>query len=388
MRKPIILIMACFVLFGFQACQQNKEQKQAATVDTIQVTLDSADFSGNINGAEVKLITLKNATGATAYLSNFGARLVGLLVPDQHGTLVDVVLGFDKASLYHNPEEPYYGTIVGPFGNRIANGKFKLDDEEYQLPTNNGKNTLHGGMEGVHFANWDIKEANGKVATFAYTLPDGKEGFPGPIHMEVTYSLSDNNELTISYKATTDKKTVVNLTNHAYFNLNGEGSGSILDHTLKLYADKITPVDSTLIPTGALQDVEGTPFDFRTSKTIGADIQADDMQLKYGKGYDHNFVLDGTKVDGLNHAATVIGDKTGIKMEILTEEPGIQFYSGNFMADRVTLKKGVKDSFRTGFCLEPQHFPDSPNQPNFPTTTLNPGETYTSKSIYKFTTNQ
>ncbi len=390
MKRSILRLMLACGLFSVVACQQNSKQESNQTTDSSSntvTTLDSSTFTSDIDGKEAKLYMLKNASGAKAYFTNFGARVVSLQVPDKNGTLTDVVLGFNKASDYNNPKEPYFGPIVGPFGNRIAKGKFTLDGETFTLPTNNGANTLHGGLKGVHFANWEVTSANDKAITFAYTLPDKQEGFPGPIHIEVTYSLSDNNELAIDYKATADKKTVVNFTNHAYFNLNGEGSGTITDHSLKLYADKFTPVDSTLIPTGELKDVKGTPFDFTNSKTIGKDIQLEDEQLKFGKGYDHNWVLNGTKVDGLNHAATLTGDKSGIVMDVYTEEPGIQFYSGNFMADNVTLKSGVKDSFRTGLCLETQHFPDSPNQPNFPSTTLNPGDTYTSKSIYKFTTN-
>lgn len=389
MNKSIAQLMLASGILGFVSCgQQTKQDNKDTSDSTISsvVTLDSSAFSENIDGKAANLYTLKNESGATAYLSNFGARLVGLLVPDKDGTLTDVVLGFNKASDFNNPKEPFFGTTVGPFGNRIAKGKFTLDGETFTLPTNNGPNTLHGGLKGVHFANWEVKSANDKAITFAYTLPDNNEGFPGPIHMEVTYSLSDSNELGIAYKATSDKKTVINLTNHSYFNLNGEGSGTITDHELKLYADKITPVDSTLIPTGELSEVKGTPFDFTTAKTIGKDINQDDEQLKFGGGYDHNFVLNDTKIDGLNHAATLSGDKSGIVMDIYTQEPGIQFYSGNFMAESVTLKNGAKDSYRTGLCLEPQHFPDSPNQPKFPSTTLNPGDTYSTKSIYKFTT--
>ncbi|HIY75491.1 MAG TPA: galactose mutarotase [Candidatus Sphingobacterium stercorigallinarum] len=386
MKRKIINLVLAAVLLSTAACNPSAESRQSADNDTVGALLDSVSFTETIAGKETPLYTLKNSSGATAYLTNFGARLVGLWVPDKNGTLTDVVLGFDRASLYHNEDEPYFGPVVGPFGNRIAKGQFTLDGEQFTLPTNNGPNTLHGGTKGVHFVHWDVKSANDKVITFAYTLPDGQDGFPGPIHMEVTYSLSDNNELTLAYQATSDRKTVINLTSHAYFNLNGEGSGSILDHQLRLYADQYTPVDETLIPFGELADVKGTPFDFTSTKTIGADIDQESEQLTYGSGYDHNFVLNGTQVNGLNHAATVSGDQSGIVMDIYTEEPGIQFYSGNFMADRVTLKSGAKDSYRTGFCLEPQHFPDSPNQPNFPTTTLNPGDTYATKSVYKFTT--
>ncbi len=378
------LLLGC-VLLAMLSCQQGTKQDKSEPSSNASIDLlDSTQFNEEIEGKLAKLYVLKNAKGATAYLTNFGARLVGLLVPNKDGALTDVVLGFNKASLYNNPEEPYFGPIVGPFGNRIAKGKFSIDGETFTTPTNNGPNTLHGGFKGVHFANWNAKQLDEKSVVFSYTLPDKNEGFPGNIQMEVSYSLSDNNELTIAYKASSDKKTVINLTNHAYFNLNGEGSGTITDHQLTLFANEITPVDSTLIPTGELKAVKGTAFDFTTAKKIGKDIEQQDDQLRYGKGYDHNFVLNGTKENGLNHAARVLADKSGILMDIYTEEPGIQFYSGNFMAEKVTLKYGNKDSFRTGFCLEPQHFPDAPNQPNFPSTILKPGETYSTKSIYKF----
>lgn len=383
-KKLINLILGC-ALLALLSCQQGTKQDKTSPSPTASKELvDSAQFNEDIDGKAARLFILKNAKGATAYLTNFGARLVGLVVPNKDGAMTDVVLGFSKASLYNNPEEPYFGPIVGPFGNRIANGKFSIDGEQYTTPTNNGKNTLHGGFKGLHFANWEAKQTDGKSVVFSHTLSDSYEGFPGNIKIEVTYSLSDNDELTIAYHATTDKKTVINLTNHAYFNLNGEGSGSILNHQLTLFADQMTPVDSTLIPTGAISSVKGTPFDFTSAKSIGKDIEVANEQLTFGKGYDHNFVLNGTKVDGLNHAARVVGDQSGIVMDIYTEEPGIQFYSGNFMAEKVTLKNGNKDSFRTGFCLEPQHFPDSPNQPSFPSTILNPGDSYSTKSVYKF----
>src|SRR5690606_10750559 len=236
--------------------------------------------------------------------------------------------------------EPYFGTIVGPFGNRIAKGTFSLGENTYKLPQNNGVNTLHGGFEGVHFAIWEATTITPRAITFAYTLPDEKEGFPGNIAMEVTYSILPDNKLQIDYKAHTDKETIINLTNHAYFNLNGEGSGTILNHELQLFADHYTPVDSTLIPTGELASVQGSPFDFTATKTIGQDIEAENTQLQYGKGYDHNFVLNGTRLNDLNHAARIKGEQSGIIMDIFTQEPGIQFYSGNFMADKVTLKNG------------------------------------------------
>lgn len=381
MKRSLLLTGMLATALSWTACQQSTKnnQTETAVVDTTGNT-----FDGDIDGKAVKLYTIENSKGAKATLTNFGARLVSLWVPDKNGTLTDVVLGFSKAVDYHNPEEPYYGTIVGPFGNRIAKGKFSIDGEQYSLPTNNGANTLHGGLKGVHFAAWEGKQEGKNKIVFSYTLPDKQEGFPGNIAMQVTYTLTDENALEIDYAATTDKKTVINLTNHAYFNLNGEGSGTILDHSLQIYADQYTPVDSTLIPTGDLANVKGTPFDFTSAKTIGRDIEQKDTQLAYGDGYDHNFVLRGDKVAGLNHAATLIGDKSGIKLDIYTEEPGLQFYSGNFMAEKVTLKNGKKDAFRTGLCLETQHFPDAPNQPKFPSTMLEPGQTYSTKSIYKF----
>lgn len=378
--KYIVVVSILFVVVG---CQQ-KNATKAKDEPAMTMHMDSNAFAGKINDQEVHLFELKNKQGVQAYLTNFGARIVGLWVPDKQGNLRDVVLGFAKASDYHNPAEPYFGTIVGPFGNRIAKGTFQLDGHAYQLAVNNGVNTLHGGFNGVHFANWTVKAKNDSSITFAYTLPDRSEGFPGNIAMQVTYALNEQNELTIAYQAQSDKKTVINLTNHAYFNLNGEGSGSILNHQIKLYADEFTPVDSTLIPTGKLEKVIGTPFDFTVKKAIGRDMNAHDRQLSYGKGYDHNFVLNKQKEGDWYKAAQVVGDQSGIVMDILTEEPGIQFYSGNFMNEKVQLKNGKKDSFRTAFCLEPQHFPDSPNQPNFPSTVLLPGQIYKTKSLYRF----
>src|SRR5690606_23964261 len=288
-KKLINLILGCASL-ALLSCQQGTKQDKISPSPTGSKELvDSTQFNAAIDGKAARLFILKNAKGATAYLTNFGARLVGLVVPNKDGAMTDVVLGFSKASLYNNPEEPYFGPIVGPFGNRIANGKFSIDGEQYTTPTNNGKNTLHGGFKGLHFANWEAKQIDEKSVVFSHTLPDRYEGFPGNIKIEVTYSLSDNDELTIAYHATTDKKTVINLTNHAYFNLNGEGSGSILNHQLTLFADQMTPVDSTLIPTGAISSVKGTPFDFTSAKSIGKDIEVANEQLTFGKGFDHNF---------------------------------------------------------------------------------------------------
>ena len=372
---------------AFVSCQSstNSSSSQDSTSHTGVDT--SHSFAAEIDGKKIDLYTIKSQSGLSASFTNYGARLVSLNVPDKNGATVDVSLGFNTATEYNNPAEAYYGAIVGPFGNRIANGKFKLSGTEYTLPQNNNGHTLHGGLKGTHFQAWEGQQLNDSTIQFAYTLPDGNEGFPGNLDIKVTYGLR-NTGLEIDYIATTDKETVVNLTNHAYFNLNGEGSGTILDHQLQILADKYTPVDGGLIPTGELAPVKGTPFDFTQPKTIGQDIGVENEQLTFGKGYDHNWVLTGTKVDGLNHAATLTGDQSGIVMDIYTAEPGIQFYSGNFMAGKVTLKNGKKDDFRTGLCLETQHFPDSPNQPNFPSTVLKPGDTYKTKTIYSFSVNK
>lgn len=375
------------IIISSASCQNPSHTQQQKTKETTFVALDSASFASTIEDKTAQLYTISNKQGAKAYLTNFGARLVGLIVPDKNDELIDVVLGFDKAQDYHNPEEPFFGTIVGPFGNRIAKGTFAINGKTYKTAINNGPNTLHGGFKGVHFAMWDAKQ-EGQQVVFTYTLPDLQEGFPGNTHMQVTYSLDENNTLTISYQANTDKETVINLTNHAYFNLNGEGSGTILNHQLQIFAQHYTPVDSTLIPTGEIASVKNTAFDFTRVKTIGQNIEENNQQLGFGNGYDHNFVLDGTKAEeaSLNYAAKLQGDISGIVMDIYTEEPGIQFYSGNFMSDKVVLKNGATDSFRTALCLEPQHFPDSPNQLSFPSVRLKPGETYKTKSVYKFST--
>lgn len=332
---------------------------------------------------EMGLYTLKKGS-IKAQFTNYGARLVALWVPDKNGNATDVVLGYGSVKEYVESNDPYFGAIVGRFGNRIAKGQFELNGKRYQLPTNNGPNTLHGGKKGFQNVVWNVVQPDSAKLIFTYFSKDGEEGFPGNLTAKVTYSITSAGGLKLEYEATTDQPTVVNLTNHAFFNLNGEGSGKILDHKLTIFANKYTPVDSTLIPTGALATVRGTPFDFTQGQTIGAKIRMANEQLKNGKGYDHNFVLTGAKKKGIRHAAIVVGDKSGIKMNVYTEEPGLQFYSGNFMKGRNTMKNGSKDTFRSAFAMETQHFPDSPNQPSFPTTVLNPGEKYHTVSLYKF----
>jgi aldose 1-epimerase len=286
---------------------------------------------------------------------------------------------------YVKSTERYYGATIGRYGNRIAKGQFTLDGKQYTLAKNNGANHLHGGTKGFQDVVWDARQLNDSTLELSYVSKDMEEGYPGNLNVKVIMGLTAANEVSFDYEATTDKKTVVNLTNHAFFNLNGEGSGTITDHILQVNAGRYTPVDSTLIPTGKLEPVEGTPFDFRKPTAIGARIDADNQQIKNGGGYDHNFVLSGT---GMKHAATVTGNSSGIVMHVYTEEPGLQFYSGNFMKSENTFKGGKKDAYRTSFCLETQHFPDSPNQPSFPSTVLEPGKTYKTRSVYKFEVNR
>jgi aldose 1-epimerase len=367
----------------FASC--NSETKSIPFADSLQTVKLSADsFKSTIDGKETGLYILKNAKHAEAAFTNYGGRLVSLLIPDKAGKLTDVVVGFNRVKAYEESTEPYFGATIGRYGNRIAGGKFSLNGQSYTLPVNNGQNTLHGGKKGYQYVVWDAKQPNAHTLELQYLSKDMEEGFPGNLAVKVTYTLTDDNELKMDYVATTDKPTVVNLTNHAFFNLNGEGSGEILGHQLQIYADGYTPVDSTLIPTGKIEKLAGTPFDFSKPTTIGARIDAKNEQLKYGKGYDHNYVLNKTKAMGMFHAATVKGDKSGIVMDIYTTEPGLQFYSGNVMQSKNTFKGGAKDDFRTAMALETQHFPDSPNQPAFPATVLNPGQTYKTSSVYKF----
>ena len=335
------------------------------------------------DGAAVEIFTLRNAAGVEVRAISYGGIITFLRVPDRSGTFDDIVLGFDRLDGYLK-DPPFFGAIIGRYGNRIAKGQFTLDGATYELATNNGPNHLHGGNKGFDKVLWTAAPVEGKNAvTFTRTSPDGEEGYPGNLQVQVTYTLTDQNELIVDYRATTDKATVVNLTQHSYFNLAGQASGDILGHELMLNADRYTPVDGTLIPTGELAPVEGTPFDFRTPTAIGARIGDADPQLKNGQGYDHNWVLNRSG-DGLQLAARVVEPKTGRTLEVRTSEPGIQFYSGNFLDGTLTGKQGATYNHRTGFCLETQHFPDSPNHPNFPSTTLRPGEEYRTTTVFTF----
>jgi len=360
----------------------SKENTEIKT-DSVQTVLQTKDFDTIIDGKKVNLYWIENK-GIKAAFTNYGGRLVGLWVADKNGKQTDVVVGMNSAKGFKNSTEPYFGATIGRVGNRIGKGKFTLEGKQYQVPLNNGKNALHGGVKGFQDVVWNAEKTDGKTLVFTYVSPDEEQGFPGNLIVKVTYTITDDNAVKMEYEATTDKTTVVNLTNHAFFNLNGEGSGSILNHELQIYANQFTPVDEGLIPTGELKAVKNTPFDFMSKHTIGERIETKDEQLKFGKGYDHNYVLNSIKKDGFVHAATIKGDASGITLDIYTEEPGIQFYSGNFMQSKNTFKSGAKDDFRTAFALETQHFPDAPNQPKFAPITLKAGEKYHTVSLYKF----
>jgi aldose 1-epimerase len=332
-------------------------------------------------GQPVELYTLTNAKGSEARIMTYGGVVVSLKVPDRSGALGDVVAGFDNLEGYLTPP-PYFGALIGRYGNRIGGGQFSLDGMVYHLAKNDGANHLHGGVRGFDKRLWSAKQLSPQSLELSYLSKDGEEGYPGNLSANVTYTLTDAQELRIDYLATTDKETVVNLTNHSYFNLAGEGD--ILAHQVMIHADRYTPVDKGLIPTGELKSVAGTPFDFQMAKAIGERIEQKDEQLMFGHGYDHNWVLNRTG-SGLETAAKVTDPKSGRVMEVLTTEPGLQFYTGNFL-DGTLKGKGRVYTRRSAFCMETQHFPDSPNKPAFPSTVLKPGETYRTTTVYRFST--
>jgi len=345
------------------------------------------DYGTLPEGITANLYTLTNPEGLKATLTNYGAILVSVEVPDGEGKLADVTLGYDTLEGWL-ASTSYFGATVGRYGNRIAKGKFTLDGKTYTLATNNDENHLHGGIKGFDKVLWDakpIKRSDAVGVTFTYTSADGEEGYPGTLRTAVTYLLTDNNELRVEFKATTDKPTIVNLCHHSYWNLTGDPKNPILDHELMLAADHFLPVDEGLIPTGELRPVKGTPFDFTKPTKIGARVGADDQQLKYGNGYDHCWVLR-NQTGKVALAATLHDPSTGRAMDILTDQPGVQFYGGNFLDGTVEGKGGVKYQFRTALCLETQHYPDSPNKPTFPSVVLRPGETYRHTMIHRFYT--
>ena len=334
----------------------------------------------------VTVYTLRNSHGVETQITNYGGIVMSLKVPDRNGKFADVVLGLPTAQDYMKKNDPYLGAIIGRYGNRIAKGRFTLNGVEYKLAVNNGENHLHGGIKGFDKVIWTgrkIRTKDGPAVVLTYLSKDGEEGYPGNLRVRVVYTLTEKNELKIDYSATTDKDTVLNLTHHSYFNLAGEGNGDILNHQLTINADRFVPTDAGSIPTGELRNVSGTPFDFLTSTAIGARINQDDEQLKLGNGYDHTFVINGTP-GTLRHAATAREASSGRVMEVWTTEPGMQLYTGNFLDGSITGKSGKPYPRRSGFCLETQHYPDSPNHPSFPTTTLKKGATYKSTTLYRF----
>jgi len=381
MRKTIynsIFILLFLIIFGCK--KENNKQDISGKMENVH----TADYGVTLKGDSIKKYTLTNKNGMKVEVINFGGIITSLTAPDRNGKYEDVVLGFTKPEGYFNGNPYYFGALIGRYGNRIANAKFSLEGKANEIDKNDGPNSLHGGKEGFHTRFWNIepvKDAKFPTLKLTYTSADGEEGYPGKLTTTVFYTLTDDNALEISYEAETDKPTVVNLTQHSYFNLSGNFTKTITDHELQINADHFLPVNETLIPTGEQKAVKGTPFDFTVSKSIGKDINADDDQLKKGKGYDHNWILNGK---GLRSIAKVYHQGTGRLMEVFTDEPGVQFYSGNFLDGKFDTKTGGKNEFRTGFCLETQHFPDSPNQPSFPSTELKPGQKYQSKTIYKF----
>ena len=378
-RKVISLLTLCAVitlLCGIKGEGQVRMKKAGVKKESF----------GKADGRNVDLYTLTNAQGVEARITNYGGIVVSLKVPDRDGKLDDIVLGYDNLDGYLKNNSPYFGALIGRYGNRIAKGRFTLNGAEYKLATNNGENHLHGGIKGYDKVVWNAKplqSKDGAALELTYLSRDGEEGYPGNLSARVIYTLTNNNELKIEYFATTDKDTVVNLTHHSYFNLAGQGTGDILNHQLTINADRFTPIDEGLIPNGELRSVKGTPFDFTQGTAIGARINQDDEQLKFGKGYDHNWVLNG-QMGQLRQVARVLETTTGRTMEVWTTEPGLQFYSGNFLDGTITGKGGKVYNLRYGFCLETQHFPDSPNKPSFPSTVLKKGGRYQTTTFYRF----
>ena len=360
--------------FLFVFCDQKMDDYQV---------LDKTNFQTSIEGKKTDLFLLENQN-LKVFVTNYGARVVSLVVRDKFNQNLDVVLGFKSIDDYLKANEPYHGATIGRYANRISKGVFLLDGKKYNLPINNGINHLHGGPKGFHNKIWSMVSFDKEKIVMTLNSEDGEMGYPGNLDVELTYQIVDN-QLEISYKATTDRKTPINLTNHSFFNLAGEGSGTINNHILKLNSDFYTPVDSTLIPVGEKRLVDDSPFDFRKPKAIGSEINSSDDQIVYGGGYDHNFILNKTVQDTLSHAATVFEPNRGVKMDIFTTEPAIQFYGGNFMDGSDVGKYGKKFLYRESFALETQHYPDSPNNQDFPNVYLSPSETYKSTSIYRFT---
>ena len=380
MKKVLIILFMALLVMSAAGCGPAGEEKK--------MSIEKQSY-GTADGKEVSLWTLTNKNGLVAKITNYGGIMTELWLPDKTGKMADCALGYDKLADYIKAT-PYFGALIGRYGNRIGGAKFTLEGRQYTLATNdNGKNHLHGGVKGFDKVVWDAKEIQNKDGVgleLKYLSRDLEEGYPGNLNVRVVYMLTNKNELTVEYWATTDKPTVVNLTQHNYYNLGGHNSGTILDHQLMLNADRWTPTDDGLIPTGEIVSVAGTPMDFTKPTAIGARVNMDYQPLKFGKGYDHNWILKEKKAGSMSLAAKVVEPKSGRVMEIWTQEPAIQFYCGNFLDGTNIGKGGVKYQHRMGFCLETQHYPDSPNHPNFPSTELKPGQEYHTKTVHKFST--
>ncbi|MDT0676855.1 aldose epimerase family protein [Autumnicola musiva] len=367
-------------------CKNNKKDENKPAEETAQnneTVIDKSDYGTTPNGENVEMYTLTNNNGMEVKIITYGGRITSLTAPDKNGEYQDVVLGFDSLEQY-TKDNPYFGALIGRYGNRIAQGKFSLDGEQYSLPQNDGENSLHGGEKGFDKVVWTATPVEGENSLkMSYTSEDMEQGYPGKLETIVTYTLNENNSLDVKYEATTDKKTIVNLTQHSYFNLSGNFSEDILNHKVEINADKFIPVTENLIPTGEIKSVEGSPFDFREPKIVGQNIEAENQQLKRGLGYDHCWVLN-EQESGMRFAASAYDPESGRYLEVHTDEPGIQFYTGNFLDGTLPAKGGGTYGKRTGFCLETQHYPDSPNQEGFPSVVLEPGEKYTSNTSFKF----
>ena len=373
MKRFFCAIVACLTLVS---CLQ----KGGVTL------IPASDFDAVVDGKEVKLYTLK-AGDLTMQVTNFGGRVVSLWTPDKDGKYEDVVLGYNNIDKYiNNPGERFLGAVVGPYANRIADGSYTIGDQTYNFPQNNNGQTLHGGLKGLDMVVWDVFAADDTTLVLTYTHPDGQDGMPGNLEIFMTYTLTSSNEFKVEYLAQTDKPTHVNLSHHSFFNLKGEGNGTINDHILYINGSWTTPVNEVLIPSGEVADVTGTPFDFRKPKAIETDLYIDDAQLNNGAGYDHNWVLDRQTPDQLELAASVLEPSSGRYMEVWTDQPALQFYGGNFFDGSTTGKYGKTLNYRESIALETQKYPDTPNHPNFPSTLLNPGEEYEHVCVYRFST--
>ena len=394
LRRTLAYCAFPILLATAMSCTGSSEKKETSEENiekSNEMNIVKSDFGKLEDGTSVSLFTLTNENGVEVKITNFGGIITSVKVPDKDGNIEDVALGFDTLEGYlsdaYKKSGPYFGAIIGRFGNRIGNAKFTLDGQEYQLAPNNNPNHLHGGVKGFDKVVWEAEEikTDSEVGVkLHYVSEDMEEGYPGTLAVDVVYTLTNDNEIVMDYKATTDKKTIVNLTNHSYFNLNA-GKSDILDHEVMINADQFVPVNRTLIPTGELKDVEGTPFDFTSPTAVGSRIQEDNEQLRYGQGYDHCWVVKGNNGE-LRLAATVYEPNSGRFMEVHSTEPGIQFYSGNFLDGSLTGSRDVVYKHRYGLALETEHYPDAPNQPDFPSVELNPGETYHTQTIYKFST--